>query len=108
MGYPPDNLFVSVDPDDPKGVHLLLLLSGTLAPEAVRTALEGPGVRGSFAILPPARWSQVRGAGVTQASDLVPAMAVLREIEEGLPEGLQLMHALFVHTAADDVNGGRP
>jgi serine/threonine protein kinase len=96
--YPVGNQFVRVSADDPPGVHLLLLVTGTVAPaegrELLRDRLAGIGK-------PPAalphRWSdQVRGPTSTPGVPLEPPEKYLRAVTERLPPGLEAMHALFL------------
>jgi hypothetical protein len=96
MEYPTDANYVTVDKDDPAGVHLLLLVAGATPPGEGTRLLEEQlrGVGKPPQVLPP-RWSQLRGGGREYSGPRVP-LAYLKDIEDKLPQGLKSMHALFL------------
>jgi serine/threonine protein kinase len=92
---------MAVDPADPPGVHLLVLVAGAVsAPEggdrlAERLAGVGPPPQAM-----PKRWAaQFRGAGGERPAPPDPeSSGYLRAIEERMPAGLQPMYYLFLPT----------
>jgi hypothetical protein len=86
-------------PDDPKGVNLLLLITG-----GSRPGDEEARLRQSLASLeslpqrPPEHWSRLR-AGMTKEQSLAQLPHdSLKDIETRLPAGLKPAHALFLYT----------
>jgi hypothetical protein len=88
----------NVDPDDPPGVHLLLLVAGDVAPERGKPLLEEQlkGVGRPPPVLP-RRWSVVvRGAREKLAPGIPLPSDYLQAVEARLPPGLEPVHGMFL------------
>ena len=94
-----DRDMIRVSTSDPEGIHLLVLVTGSLPPEgALKPLEERVATLGKPPEVRPGRWSQLRGAGSTRRVDVTLPAQFLRRIEGRLPEGLVLSHALFLST----------
>jgi hypothetical protein len=85
--------------EDPKGVHLLLLVTSDVPPVAGEDVLAGK-LRGLAAVahkLPP-RWSQLRAGMTEQQSAAQLPQDLLHDMESALPAGFWPAHALFLRT----------
>jgi hypothetical protein len=93
-----EDLWANVDPDDPPGVHLLLLVAGSIAPDQGKPQLEAQlkGVGRPPPVLP-RRWSVVvRGAREKLGPGIVLPSDYLQAVETRLPAGLEPVHGLFL------------
>jgi hypothetical protein len=98
--YPAGNVGVPVHPDDPAGVHLLLLVAGAVPPAAGKGRLQAHlgDVGAPPARLPP-NWARVlRGAGDPLAFPAPLPSAYLDRIVARMPPGLAAVHALFLES----------
>jgi len=100
--YPPrGDRMMSVSPEDPPGVHLLVLVAGAAAPDGGKEALIGRlrGMTGRVTVLPK-RWSfQTRGPGGEQVAPPTLQMAdFLRAVQRRLPEGLEPIQLVSLQT----------
>jgi hypothetical protein len=98
VDYPVGDQVVQVSPNDPPGLHLLLLVAGTIAPVEGRTLLQDRFVGiGKPPVALPRRWSEpVRGPTTVVGAPLNPPETYLHRVTERLPAGLVPMHALFL------------
>lgn len=88
---------VSVDPEDPPGVHLLLLLAGPLSPAEAVPLLEQQLAEVGKPPALPRHWSvPLRGPVQKQGAPLELPASYLERIAEQLPQGWSAVHALFV------------
>ena len=102
MDHPIGQYFVSVDPANPKGVHLLFLVAGSLPPDiAEKVLIDRLGRFGKPPDDLPAAWSQLRGGGAVRKVKTRLQSSYLAEIEQSLPDGLEPMHALFLPTVKE-------
>jgi serine/threonine-protein kinase len=90
--YPSTEDMDRVNPKDPKGVHLILLLSGPLPASAIQHDLAGLGA-------PP----NVEWAGMLRGVEGAPKPAqlpldYLRKVASQLPAGVEPVYALFLRT----------
>lgn len=96
---PVENM-VSVNPADPAGVHLLLLVAGSVPPniaEPQLTAQLGGVGKPPFQEPPPAT-HLLRGAGARVASKTPLASDYLKQLQDNMPTGLEAVYALFLQT----------
>ena len=92
--YPMGDTMVSVNPADPKGHHLLLLLAGTLRPQQAIVLLEQ-----SFRDLgAPLLVATSRGAGKTSETRVRVDPKYLETIKQRLPAGLQIEQRITLPT----------
>jgi hypothetical protein len=98
-----DGYFASVNPEDPAGIHLLVLIAGAVPPgtgeDQLARALQGIGKPP----LVPKRWAaQLRGPGGERAVlPSTPPGNYLKELEDRLPKGLEAAHVVFLRTVKD-------
>jgi hypothetical protein len=98
--FPAGNLVATVDPVNPAGVHLLLLVAGRVPPETAPGGIqERLGRVGKPpCVLPAAHARLLRGAGDPVAPSATLPSAYLSEIQARMPEGLRAVHGLFFRT----------
>jgi hypothetical protein len=92
------DLMVNVDPKDPPGVHLLLLVAGSAnaSKASLEKCLAGLGQPPQHL---PRKWSaQVRGPIEHLADSANLPITYLKRIEERLPAGLRSVQVLFLPT----------
>jgi serine/threonine protein kinase len=95
--------FQMVNPDDPKGVHLILVVAGALAPEAGKPLLEDRLRRARLGPAPAApsldEAPELRGAGSRRPADTSPTGRYLQAIKDQLPPGLEAVQPVFLTTS---------
>ena len=99
--YPAGNKMVSVDPDDPAGLHLLLLLvsdrpSGDIVSE-LQESLADVGAPRMTAGQPPPL-ALTRGSGSIQTTTANVDPDYFRRVEEKLPRQVRWVHQLYLPT----------
>jgi serine/threonine protein kinase len=102
VGYPRSaKAKMSVDPADPPGIHLLVLVAGSVSlPDAEGQLEERLRDIGPPPVVVPRRWAcQLRGAGGERPAPPDDAFAeYLEGIEQRMPAGLYAMHYLLLPT----------
>jgi hypothetical protein len=99
LAYPSDGKWQTVDPKDPKGVHLLMLIVADVPPDEARPQLERQlGDIGRPPQALPRRWA-VRGGGerLDGAEDEFD-LAYLSRIRRQLPQGFQPAYCVWLQT----------
>jgi hypothetical protein len=100
--YPPGNQLVSVDPHDPAGMHLLLLLAGDepsseIAGE-VEHCLAGIGPPPKVALGKSTPLGVTRGAGRVQATTANLDPAYFQRVQRQLPGTVRWVQQLYLPT----------
>ena len=97
MQYPSDDAFVSVNPADPEGMHLLVLVASSkrMNPQDITDRLRGVE---KPAELLPADSPEVRGSGAIRKSNALSARTFLKDMEQKLPAGLTPLHVVQLPT----------
>jgi hypothetical protein len=99
--FPSKYELTQVDKTNPAGVHLLLLVAGSVAPADGLDLLKGGlvGVGKPPSVLPPT-WSRLllRGSGKRVSADSIQVAKYLEGIEGRLPHDLEAVYALFFQT----------
>ena len=100
--YPPGNQLVSVDPHDPAGIHLILLLASDQPPSEIAGGLEhclagiGPPPRVVLGKATPL--GVTRGAGSVQTTAANLDSAYSQRVERQLPSTVRWVHQLYLPT----------
>ncbi len=100
--YPPGNHLVSVDPHDPAGVHLLLLVVSDQSPSEITGDLEhclagiGPPPRVVLGKATPL--GVTRGAGSVQTTTADLDSAYFKQVERQLPNTVRWVYQLYLPT----------
>jgi serine/threonine protein kinase len=100
--YPPGNQLVGVDPHDPAGIHLLLLLASNVPPSEIVGDLEHRlahiGRPPRIVLGKTAPLGVTRGAGSVQTTTANLDPAYFQRVEEQLPSTVRWVHQLYLPT----------
>jgi hypothetical protein len=99
--FPAGNRLVSVDPHDPVGVHLILLLVSDLPPNQIESRLrQSLAAAGSPSTVLGKRPSRgvTRGAGSIHSTSVNLDPAYCQRVEGLLPAGVRCVHQLYLPT----------
>lgn len=103
IAFPSEPGYVTVDPQNPTGVHVLALVAGSATSRPgdeeqtwLSTSVKDVGQPPSE--MPPSWSRRLRGAGQPVPADGQLPSQYLSSVQERLPGELQLVHAVFVRT----------
>lgn len=100
LAYPPGDEFQTVSAQDPPGLHLLVVVAGSLAPAQARSELEQRlNTKQTKARLQPGQWArQIRGAGERVSLPIRLPDRFLSELQSQMPPTLYAVQAVFLDT----------